>query len=545
LVLGITLTDSNAAIAQVYASRVEAQLLSAVPGSLVSPYMTGNNVDSQAASTNPITATFSQRNESSENFVDHTITSSASFAGTTRGRLTHTYESTFANPSNRVDFEFARNQDITNLLELIPFGQVDFTANSDVLSGGFATTSSASPASVDLVRSNRISLYRERETLPGEFLLAWTLRLPTFNGEFQIDLVRGDNYRLSVEPTHSIAFGAINGFSDYAFDMVWTTDGSTQDNPVLPDLTLPGQFAFENVPSGLWYDPILANGYDFQTTDGSLFTSILDLPTGFSDRFTVTTDGNVLGEFGPGESVDFGSGVSSFSISGINPGTDPNDNLAFPIQLAFDTSIASFTMTPVVVPEPTSSLACLAMGTVALARRRRSYRHACRGVMVESRYKTFLATSQVVGGEVRVVLVEHSRGNWAAYIGTDPAMSVDAILQLVSDRWAIEEHFHDVKEVWGAGQQQVRNVWSSIGCWNLCGWLYGMVESECWDDPTEQLVDRRDRPWDNPTRRPSHADRRRRIARQMLRKEFLNDLNAGLNESKIQDRFERLLSMAA
>jgi hypothetical protein len=172
-------------------------------------------------------------------------------------------------------------------------------------------------------------------------------------------------------------------------------------------------------------------------------------------------------------------------------------------------------------------------------------RYACRGVMVERRCKTFLATSRVVGGKVRVVLVEHSRGNWAAYIGTDPAMSEDAILQLVSDRWAIEEHFHDVKEVWGAGQQQVRNVWSSIGCWNLCGWLYGMVELECWDEPAEQLVDRDDRPWYNPSRRPSHADRRRQIARKMLRTEFLNYLKHDPNTSKIHDRFERLLFIAA
>lgn len=171
--------------------------------------------------------------------------------------------------------------------------------------------------------------------------------------------------------------------------------------------------------------------------------------------------------------------------------------------------------------------------------------YACRGVMAEGRYKTFLATSHVVGGAVRVVLVEHSRGNWAAYISTEPAMSVDAILQLVSDRWAIEEQFHDVKEVWGAGEQQVRNVWSSIGCWNLCGWLYGLVELACWDEAAEQLVDRRDRPWDNPSRRPSHADRRRRIAREMLRSEFLSDLQNAADQAKIRDRLERLLFLAA
>jgi hypothetical protein len=170
--------------------------------------------------------------------------------------------------------------------------------------------------------------------------------------------------------------------------------------------------------------------------------------------------------------------------------------------------------------------------------------YACRGVMVEGRYKTFLATSPLVGGRVRVVLLEHASGNWAAYISTDTSMSVEAILKIVSDRWAIEEHFHDVKEIWGAGQQQVRNVWSNIGCWNLCGWLYGLVELASWDLPAEELVDRSDRPWDNPSRRPSHADRRRRIIREMLRNEFLTDLHIAPDKGKIKECFERLLSLA-
>jgi hypothetical protein len=172
-------------------------------------------------------------------------------------------------------------------------------------------------------------------------------------------------------------------------------------------------------------------------------------------------------------------------------------------------------------------------------------RYCCRGVMVERRYKTFLATSYIVGGTVRVVLLEHSHKNWAAYISTDATMSVEMILKTVSDRWAIEEQFHDVKEIWGAGEQQVRNVWSSIGCWNLCGWLYSLVELECWDYTSEQLVDRSDRPWDNPSRRPSHNDRRRLIARKMLREAFLGDLQTALDQSKIRDRFERLMALAA
>lgn len=175
----------------------------------------------------------------------------------------------------------------------------------------------------------------------------------------------------------------------------------------------------------------------------------------------------------------------------------------------------------------------------------RKIAYACRGVMTEGRYKTFVATSATFGGSVRVVLLEHGRGNWAAYASSDISMSVETILKIVSDRWSIEEHFHDVKEIWGAGQQQVRNLYSNIGCWNLCGWLYAMVELQCWDESAERLVDRSDRPWDNPGRRPSHADRRRQIAREMLREAFLSDLQPGTDERKIQQRFEQLLALAA
>jgi hypothetical protein len=173
-----------------------------------------------------------------------------------------------------------------------------------------------------------------------------------------------------------------------------------------------------------------------------------------------------------------------------------------------------------------------------------SITYCCRGLKTEGRYKTFVATSKVIGGAGRVVLLEHGSGNWAAYISSDTTMGVEAILQTVSDRWSVEEQFHDVKEIWGAGEQQVRNVWSNIACWNLCGWMYSLVELACWDLTAEQLVDRSDRPWDNPSRRPSHADRRRRIAREILRFEFLNDLRAAPDEAKIRDRFERLLALA-
>ncbi|MBX9789130.1 MAG: PEP-CTERM sorting domain-containing protein [Pirellulales bacterium] len=123
------------------------------------------------------------------------------------------------------------------------------------------------------------------------------------------------------------------------------------------------------MPTGNWFDPPTASGYSYQMTEGSLFTQILDLPSGFNQPFTVSANGEVLGTFGPGQSVDFtklpGGGVSDFTITGIDPGTDPNDPQAFPIKLAFNTPTASFTM-QAVVPEP-STLLLATLGAAGLA----------------------------------------------------------------------------------------------------------------------------------------------------------------------------------
>jgi len=168
----------------------------------------------------------------------------------------------------------------------------------------------------------------------------------------------------------------------------------------------------------------------------------------------------------------------------------------------------------------------------------------CRGVEVTRQYKTFLATSQLVSGQIRVVMVRFEDGGWAPYFCTDTSADVRDILEAAASRWAIEEHFHDVKEVWGAGQQQVRNVWSNIGCWHLNQWLYSLVELCCWGMDPSELTDRRARPWDNPDRRPSHADRRRLISREMLEKQFLAALPHAPDKRKFRTLFKALIALA-
>jgi hypothetical protein len=174
-----------------------------------------------------------------------------------------------------------------------------------------------------------------------------------------------------------------------------------------------------------------------------------------------------------------------------------------------------------------------------------SLTYHCRGEEVTRQYKTFLATSRFAGGVIRVVIVKFEDGSWAPYFCTDPEVEVRDILETVAARWAIEEHFHDVKEVWGAGQQQVRNLWSNIGCWHLNQWMYTMVELCSWDTPKADVTDRSDRPWDNPDRRPSHADRRRAISRKMLEKQFLAHLPPTPDSWKIRQLIRDVISLAA
>jgi len=171
--------------------------------------------------------------------------------------------------------------------------------------------------------------------------------------------------------------------------------------------------------------------------------------------------------------------------------------------------------------------------------------YTCRGALVTRQYKTFLATSHLISGEIRVVILRFEDGGWAPYFCTDTSAEVGDILEAVAARWAIEEHFHDVKEVWGAGQQQVRNVWSNIGCWHLNQWVYTLVELCCWDIEKTQLSDRSDRSWDNQDRRPSHADRRSFIAREMLGKKFLAALPRSPDHRKLWRLFQDLLALAA
>ena len=109
-----------------------------------------------------------------------------------------------------------------------------------------------------------------------------------------------------------------------------------------------------------------------------------------------------------------------------------------------------------------------------------------------------------------MVLVKEDHG-WYAFYCTDPGASVREVIEAFADRATIEQDFHDVKEVWGSGQQQVRNIWTNVAVYNLNLWMHTLVEVWAWDRKAQQLIDRGDSPWDDATRRPSHADRRKAL----------------------------------
>jgi hypothetical protein len=165
------------------------------------------------------------------------------------------------------------------------------------------------------------------------------------------------------------------------------------------------------------------------------------------------------------------------------------------------------------------------------------------GKEVTKTYKTFLATYRPAGGLIRVVLVKEDNG-WVAFF-SDASATVAEILETVADRAAIEQVFHDIKEVHGAGQQQVRNYWANVGAFNMNLWLHTLIEMWAWGKSHAELVDRSASPWDNPTRRPSHADRRNAMRRQSLEDEFPRTQLKGPMAERLQQLWSQLVNLAA
>jgi hypothetical protein len=161
---------------------------------------------------------------------------------------------------------------------------------------------------------------------------------------------------------------------------------------------------------------------------------------------------------------------------------------------------------------------------------------------VAKKYKTFLATYKPAGGLIRVLLVKEPE-HWVAYFCTWAEATVQEILEAVADRSAIEQNFHDLKEVHGAGQQQLRNYWANIAAYHVTLWWHTLIELWAWHKPAKVLTDRSASPWDDPTRRPSHADRRNALRRHCL--EYSLREFAGTIPAKIRRLCRLLVKLVA
>jgi hypothetical protein len=166
------------------------------------------------------------------------------------------------------------------------------------------------------------------------------------------------------------------------------------------------------------------------------------------------------------------------------------------------------------------------------------------GRAVVKRVKTFLATWRPAGGVIRVVLVREVDG-WLAFFCTDPDATAAQVLEAMADRGAIEQTFKDLKEVWGAGQQQVRHLYASVGAFAVNLTLFSVVEAWAWDRAETELSDRSRAPWDSEDRRPSHADKRKALQHEILREEIQAALPCGPQTQGFRELAERLLDLAA
>ena len=162
------------------------------------------------------------------------------------------------------------------------------------------------------------------------------------------------------------------------------------------------------------------------------------------------------------------------------------------------------------------------------------------GEKVTKTYKTFLATWPPIGGMLRVVLVRE-RDRWEAFFCSDPTATVTQILERFADRSSIEQVFHDIKEIWGAGEQQVRNLFTNVACYHLNLWMHSLVELWAWAQPAEAIRDRTQVPWDNAERRPSHADRRKALCRRCLE----NELSAVQRVHHIPPAIQKIINTLA
>jgi hypothetical protein len=159
--------------------------------------------------------------------------------------------------------------------------------------------------------------------------------------------------------------------------------------------------------------------------------------------------------------------------------------------------------------------------------------------------KLFMAMYSPAGCCVLVLIVREGKDKFRAFMCSNLSATAQEILEAVADRYAIEQNFHDLKEIEGTGQQQLRNFWANIGAFHLNMWVHTMVELWAWDKPAAVISDRSDSPWDKNYRRPSHADRCAGLRREVIAKTFFATSGHSRKTRKIVRHFYKLMKLAS
>jgi hypothetical protein len=157
--------------------------------------------------------------------------------------------------------------------------------------------------------------------------------------------------------------------------------------------------------------------------------------------------------------------------------------------------------------------------------------------------KTFLATYKPAGGLIRVVIVKEEDG-WLPYYCLDEKATAADILEAMAGRTSLEQTHADVKEVEGAGQQQLRNLQANVAAYNLCLWTQTLVEWWAWDKDAKELCDRSGSPWDTTARRLSHAEKRKALQQKCLTEEFWRRWGERPCPPEIHEAVDMLLQLA-
>jgi hypothetical protein len=76
-------------------------------------------------------------------------------------------------------------------------------------------------------------------------------------------------------------------------------------------------------------------------------------------------------------------------------------------------------------------------------------------------------------------------------------------------------------------------------------WWHTLIELWAWHKPHEELTERSASPWEDASRRPSHADRRNALRRASLEEEFRQVEAATGMQGKTRRLWHRLLKLVA